>query len=246
MSAAPEDELVVRTAARARGLLAHGGAHLQPAAGGYAVRLGPDNRRRAALRFDEAVFRRLAADGVLALRPEGGWTLSRTADPDALPETGGRPGFVEGEATVVGPDGRPARLRANLGESPIAWLTRRQGADGRPLLSRQEAAAAEALAADHERCGVLGRLTMDWSPAPKTRGGGFAGLDPAERSLRAKARVHAALEAAGPGLREVVERVCLAGAPLEAAERALSLPRRSGKALLKLGLQRVAKAYGIG
>jgi hypothetical protein len=54
------------------------------------------------------------------------------------------------------------------------------------------------------------------------------------------------LEAVGPGLREILEHVCFAGSALEAAERGLGLPRRSGKMVLKLALQRLAAHYGIG
>ncbi len=49
----------------------------------------------------------------------------------------------------------------------------------------------------------------------------------------------------GAGLREILERVCLAGLSLEAAERELKLPRRSGKTVLKLALQRLAAHYGM-
>ena len=70
--------------------------------------------------------------------------------------------------------------------------------------------------------------------------------EPAERARAAKDRIARALGAAGPGLREMLERVCLAGSALEAAERGLGLPRRSGKTVLKLALQRLAAHYGLG
>jgi hypothetical protein len=43
----------------------------------------------------------------------------------------------------------------------------------------------------------------------------------------------------------MLEHVCLAGTALDAAERSLGLPRRSGKTVLKLALQRLAKHYGL-
>jgi DNA-directed RNA polymerase specialized sigma24 family protein len=151
---------------------------------------------------------------------------------------------LEGERTVALPDGRFAPRRANLGESPIAWLLRRRDARGRPWLTPAEAAAAARLRDDHERCAVLGRLTMDWSGMPRS-GAGWSGVDPAERDRAAKQRVVDALASAGPGLREVLEQVVLRGSALEAAERVLDLPRRSGKTLLKLALHRLVEHYGM-
>ena len=63
--------------------------------------------------------------------------------------------------------------------------------------------------------------------------------------MAAKARVASALEAVGPGLREMLEQVCLRASALEAAERGLGLPSRSGKTVLKLALQRLAAHYRI-
>jgi hypothetical protein len=105
-------------------------------------------------------------------------------------------------------------------------------------------AAAERLRNDHERCAVIGRLTMDWSGLPPL-GRRLDGDRPAERDRAAKQRLADALAAVGPGLREMLERVVLTGTALEAAERGLSLPRRAGKTVLKLALTRLADHYGM-
>jgi DNA-directed RNA polymerase specialized sigma24 family protein len=73
--------------------------------------------------------------------------------------------------------------------------------------------------------------------------GGLPGLAPAERDHAARRRIARALESVGPGLREILERICLMGSALEAAEAALKLPRRTGKTVLKLALQRLARHY---
>jgi DNA-directed RNA polymerase specialized sigma24 family protein len=86
---------------------------------------------------------------------------------------------------------------------------------------------------------------MAWAAGPRARGGRGPGQEPAERARAAKDRIARALEAVGPGLREILEHVCFAGSALEAAERGLGLPRRSGKTVLKLALQRLAAHYGI-
>lgn len=212
--------------------------------GAYVVRLSSDRRRRAALAFDEPQFIALSDTPGLKVRPEGGWRLARA--PDNAPSRAGRPSILEGRRLVTDPDGRRTMATVNLGESPIAWLARRRDARGEAWLTLVEIAAAEKLRDDFVVAGTVGRLTMAWDAGPRTRAGRGPGLDPAERARHAKGRIAAALDAVGPGLREILEHVCFAGTALEAAERSLDLPRRSGKAVLKLALGRLAAHYGLG
>lgn len=212
--------------------------------GAYVVRLSPDRRRRAALTLTEADFMALTEAPGLKVRPGGGWRLTRPLD--EAPSRAGRPSVLEGRRLVTGPDGRRMMKTVNLGESPIAWLARRRDSRGAAWLTPVEIAAAEKLRDDFVAAGTVGRLTMTWDAGPRTRAGRGPGLDPAERARRAKARIAAALVAVGPGLREILEHVCFAGTALEAAERSLGLPRRSGKAVLKLALGRLAVHYGLG
>jgi hypothetical protein len=235
---------IERLTARAVAGLTRPGAFLEAQGAGYALRLTPDRRRRPLLLVGEPVFLRLVHEPGLKPRSPASWVIARLPAPPPPPP--GRPGVVIGERLVLDADGRPAFRAANLGESPIAWLARRRDASGRPWLTPQEAAAGERLRDDFYRAGSVGRLTMDWSGTPRSGAGGDQRVDPAERARSAKARVAAALEAAGPGLREMLERVCLAGSALDAAERGLGLPRRSGKTVLKLALGRLALHYGLG
>uniref|UniRef100_B0SY11 DUF6456 domain-containing protein n=1 Tax=Caulobacter sp. (strain K31) TaxID=366602 RepID=B0SY11_CAUSK len=223
-------------AARAERLLRRPGALIEVKGLGYVVRFGP--RRRAMLTVDEAAFRVLARDGALASRREGGWRLVKPAAPPTPPP--GRPGVIEGERVVIEGSNEHVVLKANLGESPLAWLARRGG------LEPVEAAAGERLREDFQRAGSLGRLTMDWDAQPRSTGGSGPRLDPALRARAAKDRIAAALAAVGPGLREILERVCLAETALQVAERELGLPRRAGKTVLKLALQRLATHYRMG
>jgi hypothetical protein len=222
-----------RLAARAERLLRRPGALIEVLELGYVVRFAP--RRRAMLTVDEAAFRMLARDGALAPRREGGWRLVKPQAAPAPPP--GRPGVIEGERVVIEGSGEHVVLRANLGESPLAWLARRGG------LEPVEAAAGERLREDFQRAGSVGRLTMDWDAQPRSTGGSGPRLDPALRARAAKDRIAAALAAVGPGLREILERVCLAETALQVAERELGLPRRAGKTVLKLALQRLAMHY---
>lgn len=224
-----------RLAERAMRLLARPGAVIEAQGVGYGVRLGASRRRSVMLVLDEAAFQILAREATLKIRPQGGWTMTARPDPIAPPP--GRPGVIE--ATVETAEGK---MRRNLGESPIAWLARRRDGAGRPWLSPVEAAAGERLREDFESLGTQGRTTMRWDLTPRVSGG-RPGLAPAERDHATRERIAKALAAVGPGLREILEKVCLMGSALEQAEQALKLPRRAGKTVLKLALQRLARHY---
>ncbi len=234
MDGAFERELEARRLAeRAMRLLSRPGAVVEAQGLGYGVRLGPSRRRSVMLLLDEAAFQMLAREATLKPRPQGGWTMAERPEPVVLPPPG-RPGVIEVEAQ--------GGARRNLGESPIAWLARRRDGDGQPWLTPIEAAAGERLREEFESLGTLGRTTMRWDMTPRVSGG-RPGLAPAERDHATRERIAKALAMVGPGLREILERVCLMGSALEAAERSLKLPRRAGKTVLKLALQRLAQHY---
>ena len=201
------------------------------------------------LTLDEAAFRALIERPGLRRRDGGGWlprprpATNTSLSPSPPP---GRPGVVEGERAVMEADGRLTTRRANLGESPVAWLARRKDASGRPWLSPAEVAAGERLRAEAEIVLSGPSLTMRWDALPRAGGGSSARVEPTDRALLAGARVEAALCACGPRLRALVERVCIHGTSLQLAEQDLSLRRRQGKTVLKLGLQALAEHYGIG
>lgn len=229
-------------AARAARLLDRPGAWLAEAGAGYAVRLGPDGRRRPAMRLDGAVFAQLTREPGLAVRAEGGWRLVRGARP-CPPDRSTAVSPRKRPAAGSGPPATPARGRS---ESALEWLARRKGPDGRPWLTAAERAAGERLQADWERSGTLGRLTMAWDAGPRSGGGRGPGSDPLEHGAAARARVRAALAAVGPELRGALEQVCLRGLGLADTEAALRLPRRTGKVQLKRALERLAAHYRLG
>lgn len=230
---------------RARRLLARPGGWIEAAAdGGYTLRVGPDRRSRVLLRLEEAGFRDLVADPGLRTRPGGGWVARRAGEP-STGAAAGRPGVVEGVLAVMDGDGRPRSHRANLAPSPIAWLSGRRDAAGRPWIERAERAAAERLAADAEIALAGPSLTMRWDALPRSGGGSAARVEPGDRALAAARRVEAALAACGPA-RAMVEAVCIQASALQAAEQGLGLRRRAGKAVLKAGLRALATHYRIG
>lgn len=238
-----------RVVQRARSLLDRPGAWLDQSGAAYPLRLGGDRRGRVVLTLDEAAFRALVERPGLRRRDGGGWlprprpATNTSLSPSPPP---GRPGLIEGERPVMEADGRLTTRRANLGESPVAWLARRKDASGRPWLSPAEVAAGERLRRDGEIALSGPSLTMRWDALPKAGGGSSARVEPTDRALSASARVEAALSACGPRLRALVEKVCIHGTSLQLAEQDLSLRRRQGKTVLKQGLQALAEHYGLG
>ncbi|MBD3745175.1 MAG: hypothetical protein IE932_03050 [Sphingopyxis terrae] len=132
-------------------------------------------------------------------------------------------------------------VTVNVAESPLAWLA------ARGMVSDAQYRAGERLRTDYERAGLAGRVTMRWDAAPpsKNRGGARA-ADASLARIDAHRRFHAAVEHVGPGLADICWRVICAGEGIGGAEKALGWPSRSGKLVLTLALDRLARFYGTG
>ena len=141
-------------------------------------------------------------------------------------------------------NGSHAQMRVNLNESPLSGLARRKGADGKPFLSAPLVQAAERLREDFERAQLGPRVAQNWdrfltSADRGVFGDGGIGEGPAA----ARKRVLDAMDHLGPGLSDVVMRVCCFLEGMEPAERRLGWSARSGKVVLKIGLQRLLEFY---
>ena len=154
-----------------------------------------------------------------------------------------KPIHVQRELTAEGPTTRAARrggrsVTVNVAESPLTWL------HARGHLSDTQLDAGERLRADWERAQLSPSVTMRWD-FDGGGSGGCRGLEPGERQIAARQRFTAAVDAVGEGLSDVLWRVVCAGEGLPAAERALSWPARSGKLVLGIALDRLARFYRI-
>lgn len=152
----------------------------------------------------------------------------------------------EGARNIAEPDGRPRRMRVNLGESPLGWLASRKGPDGGAFLAPEEVAAGERLREDFELAQLGPRVAQDWRSflAPGGPRRGRPGRGPAEGPSAARERVARALEALGPGLNDAALRACCFLEGLEATERRMGWSARSGKVVLKIALGPLAEHYG--
>ncbi|MCH8684845.1 DUF6456 domain-containing protein [Pedomonas mirosovicensis] len=124
-------------------------------------------------------------------------------------------------------------------DSPVAWLKRHGH------LSERQAMAAERIQRDYYLACLSPHVTQGWDmlPATRTRRGPHEPLTPTETQVAARQRFHAAIDAVGPGLADVLWRVVCEGTGLDAAERELGWPRRAGKLVLGLALDRLADHY---
>jgi hypothetical protein len=129
----------------------------------------------------------------------------------------------------------------NAAESPLGWLF------SRGLLTRRQFDAGERLRTDWERAQLAPRVTMSWDAAPvaQSRGGPSSRPDLTGAQIDARKRFGAAVDAAGPGLADILWRVVCAGEGMREAETALGWPARAGKLVLTLALDRVAAYYRL-
>lgn len=178
----------------------------------------------------------------------GGWRLSPSGR-DALRRALAGQDLAE---TIAASDRSPqtvaaqARPLINDAESPLAWLHRRKGRGGAALIGDEEFQAGERLRADFWFAGMSPRVTADWSAIPSGSGSNAAGGSELRDSVAgAQQRVRRALAAVGPELAGILIDVCCHLKGIEAAEAKAGWPQRSGKVILRIALQALARHYGL-
>ena len=135
-------------------------------------------------------------------------------------------------------------------ESPLLRLLHRKDAKGRLYIDAIQFAAGEKLRVDFERAHLSARVTSAYAESAGSGGRHWQMSDNAVEKMSlgamdARDRLRAAFEAVGPELSGILYQVCCLVAGFEAAEAALALPMRSGKAVLALALTRLARHYGL-
>ena len=153
------------------------------------------------------------------------------------------------EERKIGRDGQVLKGRrgavrsvtVNMVESPLGWLF------ARGMVTKRQFDAGEQLRSDWERGALSPSVTMRWDASPIT--GRRAGTSPAPdllgSQIDSRHRFEAAVQAAGPGLSDILWRVVCSGEGMREAESALGWPARAGKVVLALALDRIADYYRI-
>jgi Domain of unknown function (DUF6456) len=146
---------------------------------------------------------------------------------------------------IATPEGH-ANVLVDEAESPLAWLARRKGRNGHPLIHGVQFEAGERLRIDFTRAQMTPRVTSNWdsSLAHGRRGQGGAGTF-TDVMVAAREQLRRALDAVGPEFAGVLLDVCCFLKGLEDIERERRWPPRSGKVVLQLGLDRLARHYGL-
>ncbi|MGB6349296.1 MAG: DUF6456 domain-containing protein [Pseudolabrys sp.] len=129
----------------------------------------------------------------------------------------------------------------------MAWLARRRGRDGRALIDAHQLQAGERLRADFTRAHLMPRTTSNWTN-PISSGRGNGGRGPGtftDTMIAARQRVNRALNAVGPEFSGLLLDICCFLKGLEDIERERAWPARSGKVVLQLALDRLARHYGF-
>ena len=144
-------------------------------------------------------------------------------------------------ADVAAEHGR-TQVTINEQESPLAWLARRKGRDGRALIEPDQLQAGERLRADFtSRASDAAHRRIGERHADRRRAGAANASD---SMVAARQRVHLALDAVGPEMSGLLMDVCCFLKRLEDVERERVWPARSAKIVLQLGLERLARHYG--
>ena len=135
-------------------------------------------------------------------------------------------------------------------ESPLARLFLRKGSAGKTYIDGKQFMAGERLRRDHDRAHMAPRVTASYAESAGSGGRHWQMSDNSiakvsDETIAAKQRLHCAFSAVGPELSGILYHVCCIAAGFEQAEMILALPPRSGKAVLALGLTRLARHYGL-
>jgi hypothetical protein len=148
-------------------------------------------------------------------------------------------------ARIDTPEG-PLDVAIDESESPLGWLARRKGRDGKPLIEAVQLQAGERLRVDFTRANLTPSVTSSWDPSrAQGRRGQSGGGTFTDAVVAAREQVNLALEAVGPEFAGVLQDVCCFLKGLEDVERERRWPARSAKVVLQLGLDRLARHYGL-
>ncbi|EMD82467.1 DUF6456 domain-containing protein [Pacificimonas flava] len=136
---------------------------------------------------------------------------------------------------------RQGARRVNRAEEPLGWL------HARGKITDQQFEAGQKLRADFMAAGGMPRITMAWDAAPAATGRRAVpdGLLPGERITAAKRRFEEAMDLVGRGPAEMLRRTVCIGEGMETAEKAMTLPVRSGRVVLMMALDRIADFYRL-
>lgn len=168
----------------------------------------------------------------------------------AMPFTGAKKPNGGGKDSLRVLTGGRASNRTNrraLGaEPPLQVLARRRNKSGQFYLSAGLVKIGERLRMDFELTQMQGKTGPSWDAIMTggVSGSKSGGQGPDLRQMQASERLQAALRYLGPELGDVALITCCHQQGMEYAEKELSMPARSGKYVLRIALNMLARHYG--
>ena len=252
-AAKPRQSKLSQEAERALGHLSGEGAYALEGEKADIVVVGPRNGVSVRVgSFRKTVLAPLLAAGLvlweavgrsgrrrLQATPEGRAHAARHRAPEGVD-----PWLAQHKPLRRGEAGEAAVL-VDEAESPLAWLARRKGKDGLPLVDAACLEAGERLRRDLTIGAMLPRTTANWSAAVASGSRAQGPTDFTDTMIAARQRARAALSAVGPDLSGLLIDICGFLKGLETIERERGWPARSGKLVLELALRQLCRHYGL-
>lgn len=212
---------------------------------GGAGNLSPDRMATAATDLIDANLARRNAAGAIEITAAGRAHLTRM---NVGRRRDGIDPFLAQHAAIVRREsaepGQEAIL-VNESESPLAWLARRKGRDGRTMIEPHHFLAGERLRADFTRANMMPRTTSNWESPVRSRGDAGSTVHFSDAAIAARQRIQQAMTATGPEFSGLLLDVCCFLKGLEDIEQERRWPARSAKVVLQLALERLARHYGL-
>jgi hypothetical protein len=213
------------------------------------VRRGGDGVSVGSGRFAVATGHRLVSDDLATWDETGArLTISAAGRAHLRRRAAGAPlaYLAQHHDLTVDTAGDPAGpVLRNASENPLAWMARRRGGDGAPLIDPASFEAGERLRRDMTVAALLPRMGGAFG-APRVDGGGPR--DPAsafDHVVAARQRVRGALDAVGSDLSGLLIDLCGFLKGLERIEAERRWPARSAKVVARIALGRLAEHYGL-
>jgi hypothetical protein len=142
-------------------------------------------------------------------------------------------------------EGGAVGVTVDAAESPLVWLARRKGRDGRAMIDPSQLDAGERLRIDFTQAHLMPRITVNWNAAVADARRGADIVHFTDTMIAARQRVRYALDAVGPEFAGLLVDVCCFLKGLAQIESERGWPSRSAKVVLQLGLDRLVRHYGL-
>jgi len=207
-----------------------------------------DRRKRPICWLDNNMLKHLFADDVLERRASSFIVKSSAKHRNSNMKNGSEHAAQHRDiedCDVYIPDGVIRQARINRRSTVSYSLRNLRNLDGTLVFTAAEMNAADCLQQDFARAGYGNINTQNFmtTGTDGTRNPDQAHERMAQR-MDASKRYKAALDAVGSGLSRAITAICTEGLTLEELERVEGWARRSGRTILKLGLERLTVFYG--